>query len=411
VRRLWTASGWGALAVDAAVGRPLAVIAVVDAAGTGLFLGSLAVLLVATVGLSASTVGVGLAVAGACRLLATVPMGMLADRVGTGRFLVGSALAQALAYAAYLLVDSAPSFVLVASLVGVAQAGNQGAYQALLGGLVEEERRVGAMAAVRSLRNAGYALGGAGAGVVLAVRGGWGLDAVAAANAASFLVIAALYARLPRVRASPEPRARALVALRDRPYVGLTVVSTVYATSMVLLDVGIPLWLVERTDAPHFVAGAVLVLNTVLVILLQVRAARAADTVEGAVALTRRSAVFFAAACALLAVSGSPGALGATLVLLAGAVLLTFGEMLESAAWWTLSYELADPARRSEYLATFSLNFAVLAIVGPLLMALVVALGPGGWLALGALFLLASVLVAPLVRAAGAGGRLAEATR
>jgi MFS family permease len=84
-------------------------------------------------------------------------------------------------------------------------------------------------------------------------------------------------------------------------------------------------------------------------------------------------------------------------LLVVGAVALTVGEMLESPSWWTISYELAPPARKDEYLAAFDLCYGLMGIVGPMAMALVVAGGALGWAGY------AAVLIVALV----AAGRLA----
>jgi hypothetical protein len=80
----------------------------------------------------------------------------------------------------------------------------------------------------------------------------------------------------------------------------------------------------------------------------------------------------------------------AVLLVLGGAVALTFGELLESPSWWTVSYELSPAGRKDEYLAAFDLSWGVVAIAGPAAMAAVVSLDSLGWLLYGGVLLLAA---------------------
>jgi len=75
----------------------------------------------------------------------------------------------------------------------------------------------------------------------------------------------------------------------------------------VLLNVVVPLWLVERTDAPHTVLAWLFGTNTVMAVLLQVRAARGSETVAGSVRAVRRSALCFVASCAIISVTHETG--------------------------------------------------------------------------------------------------------
>src|SRR5262249_58689599 len=64
------------------VGRWLALAALIDSTGTGLFMTGSAIYFTRVVGLSAAQVGLGLSVAGLVGLLGSVPIGVLGDRFG-----------------------------------------------------------------------------------------------------------------------------------------------------------------------------------------------------------------------------------------------------------------------------------------------------------------------------------------
>ena len=391
--------GWTEITRSSGVGRTLAAVAVIDATGTGVFMATIAVFLVGVRGLSIRDVGLGFSIAGIAGFLATVPMASLAARLGARRFLIATSAAKTAAFALYLAVGSFAAFAVVAAVVATTSAAWFPAQQGLIGALLEERARVEVLASIRALRNVGYAVGGLLAVPALAIGGHGAFVAIVLANAASYALMTRLYWSLPHVTAEVEADRPRLRPWRDLRYAALTVTSTVFALSIVLLDIGIPLWIVRRTTAPHLLVGVVLVINTLLVVLFQVRGARGSETVAGSLALLRRSAVAFALFCACFAFAGRVGAVAAGALIVLGAVVLTVGEMLESPAWWTISFELAPAESRTEYLGVFSLNYEIVAILGPALMAVLVEAGTGGWIVLALAFVAAAGLATWLVPA------------
>jgi hypothetical protein len=153
------------------------------------------------------------------------------------------------------------------------------------------------------------------------------------------------------------------------------------------------LWIVHRTPAPPWTVGTLLVLNTVLSVLFQVRASRGAQTVPGAVRLIRRAGVALAASCLVLAVSGTVGgAAAAVAVLVVATMVLTVGELYHLAGSWGVSFGLAPEDRQGQYLGAFAMGTRIYDAAGPALVSgLVLGLGPPGWLALGGLLFAASL--------------------
>src|SRR4051794_16952269 len=99
--------------------RLLILAALIDSAGTGLFLSGSAIFFTRSAGLSTTEVGIGLTVAGLCALLALTPLGILADRIGPRAAAVILHLWRAGGFVCYAFVHSFPAFVLVACLVGI----------------------------------------------------------------------------------------------------------------------------------------------------------------------------------------------------------------------------------------------------------------------------------------------------
>lgn len=70
-----------------------------------------------------------------------------------------------------------------------------------------------------------------------------------------------------------------------------------------VLTVAIPLWLITRTEAPHWLISGTMLLNTLLVIGFQIRASRNIDNPAAGAWAYRRSGVAFLMACTLISLS------------------------------------------------------------------------------------------------------------
>ncbi|RYP86525.1 hypothetical protein EKO23_09520 [Nocardioides guangzhouensis] len=71
-------------------------------------------------------------------------------------------------------------------------------------------------------------------------------------------------------------------ALRDVPFVALTAVSAVLSIHYWIVDLAMPLWLVEHTEAPKAMVAMLVVLNCAAVVLGQVAVARRVDSMLAA---------------------------------------------------------------------------------------------------------------------------------
>jgi MFS family permease len=171
-----------------------------------------------------------------------------------------------------------------------------------------------------------------------------------------------------------------------------------------LLDVGVPLWVDAHTNAPHAIVAVVFAVNCVLVVVLQVRFARVSRDTAVAARLARRGGATLFVACAIFAaaaIAGLPAIAAAAIILLAG-VVHVFAELQQAAGEWTLSLDLAPDHAQGQYQGLMSSAGTAGATLGPITMAAVVALGPAGWLALGAVFLAAGAATVPATRWASA---------
>ncbi|MFJ3303925.1 MFS transporter [Streptomyces sp. NPDC086549] len=386
-------------------------IGLIDATGTGLYLAGSALFFTTVVGLTTAQVGIGLSVAGVLGLAAQPVIGWLADRWTPRRLLTLLNLYRAVGFTAYVFADGFTSFLIIAALLGVGEQAVFPIYQALAEQIAGPEKRVGMMARMRVVFNVGFTVGALLASVAIAIGTRAAFSTIILGDAASFLIAALLLTRVrlrhtsgtsgPAEKKQGSSRLR-LVALRDLRYMAVAAVNGVLVLHTALLSIGVPLWVGEHTDAPKALVGLLLVVNTVLAVLFQVRASAGTETVRGSVGALRKGALALMTACGFFALAPETGTTAVTVALLVlGLVALTAGELYQSAGGWGLSYALAPNSSRAEYLATFNLGTSAQFVLGPTIVTVgVISNGAMGWAVLAGCFLLAGVVAGPLAGAA-----------
>ncbi|MCO1659641.1 MFS transporter [Pseudonocardia humida] len=368
----------------------------VSAIGDGLWFTIWALYLTRVLGHSPATVGLGMAVAGAAGLVAAAPIGALADRLDPRRLLVALTAVRAAAMAGYLPAASLPVFLL-ATVAFVALAnGGSAVRTALVAGLVSEQAaRVRALAGQRVAQHAGNAVGAGAGALVLALDQPGAYRVAIVGTVVAFLVLAVMTLGVP-APGRPEPRARRGLrsVLRDRPYCALVGVTAVLSLCWAMLSTGLPLWIAGHTDLPLALSGAMVVLSSVGIALGQVPAGRLARTPDQAARTAAWSGVVLAAACLLLATTGSGAGVVAAAVVVGAGVLHLAGELGYVAAGWTLSLGYMREEDRGAYQGATEAATATVQMVGPGLFTLALdGWGPGGWVLAAGIFLVAGCAV------------------
>jgi MFS family permease len=378
--------------------RILSLATLVNTVGSGLLGTSVVLYFTHFVGLSGAQVGVGLTVAGVVGLVVGVPAGHLADRLGPREVAVALILVQGATMVGYLLVGSFAAFLVAAILVIAATQATMAVRQGLTAQVLPVGNRVEGRAFLRAMTNVGFAIGSAIAGVAILADTKLAYQALIAGDALTFLLAALVTLRLPHV--PPQPRREEgpqLIVLRDRPYVAVTALVAVLGLHASLLDVGLPLW-VSHTHAPKAIVAVIFVINCVLVAALSVAFARGSESVSGAARSAVRAALLLAASCVVFVFTDGPGAVVASVLLIGACVIQAGGEMAQAASSWGLGYGLAPEDAQGQYQGLAATAMAAATTVGPALMAAVVSAGTAGWLAYGALFLVAGFATPPLAR-------------
>jgi MFS family permease len=380
-------------------GRILAAATLVNTLGHGLFMAIATIYYTRVVGLSPAQVGAGLTTAAVFGFAVTVPLGQLTDRVGARQMTAGANLAGAGLSASLVAVTGFPTLVAVLCGQAIAAAGGTVGRSAVVASVFPAEERVRGRAYLRSLTNLGLSAGAALAVPAIAVGTPSAYRTLILCDAATFAATGLLALALPRSARLPKPEKGSRTALRDRPFLVLAVINGVLSMHARLYTVGVPLWVVTRTAAPLWTPAALLILNTVLVVSLQVLTSRGTEEPAGAATAQRRAGLLLALACLVYALSDGLPAYAALAVLAAAAIVHVFGEMLQAAGAWGLSYGLARDGRHGDYQGVYGLGGQLATMLAPLLVTVcAVELGTIGWLLLAAPFAAAGLLVLPAAR-------------
>ena len=140
--------------------RRLLTVTFADSLGTGLFLPLSVIYLTRIVGLSPARAGLGLTIACFFAIAAPVLSGALLARFDARKIVVGCFAASAAGFAAYTVVDSFASFLVVAIVIQFASRMYRPATLMLTIGVTPRAEQLDTLALRQSLSNLGYVIGG-----------------------------------------------------------------------------------------------------------------------------------------------------------------------------------------------------------------------------------------------------------
>lgn len=377
--------------------RLMAFAALVNTFGGGLFYTSAALFYTRSIGLSPEQVGIGLTAAGLLSLFVGIPVGHLADLRGAREILVALYVLELLAVSSLVLVHSFVGFLLASIAYTCTDKAANAVRQGLIATALPAEQRVAGRAYLRSVTNLGIGAGAAIAGVAIAIGTREAYVAMVLGDAATYGLAALVVRRLPR--SGPRPSTHEggmLVALRDRPYLLVTVLQGVLGIHYVLLEVAVPIWVDRHTEAPTWTVALIFLVNTACCVLLQVRASTTATDVPSSARAARNGALLIGASCVVFALSSGRSAAVAVVVLVVAALVHVAGELLQASGSWGLGFGLAPEHAQGQYQGLYSTGFAAASMVGPVLVTMTaLRFGLPGWIFLGIVFVSAGIASVP----------------
>jgi MFS family permease len=376
-------------------GPRYAVALAVDAFGTGLLRPFLLLYGVTVLRLSAPVTGVAMTVAVVAGLVCMPGVGRWLDRGARSTVVAASMLVRVLGVALLLATPAGHVwlFATAALFLGIGNQAWPAAHAALVATVAHGRERDAALAAARSLRNAGLGVGALIATVCLA-GGTTALQALAAVTGLAYLAAAALawsvrlHAQPAAVTATdaedgPAPRMRTLLAA-----------NVIYVFCLNVPEIALPLVLVTQLHASPVWSAAVFVANTVLVVTLQVPVTVLMSRFSRRTALVLAGVVLTASYLGFLVATSLGHGWGAPAVA-AVSVLCTLGEILYAGSATALVTHLAPAHALGRVLARFELSTGFGLAVSPAVITTLAPHGPTAlWGSLAAVTLLSAAVVA-----------------
>ena len=378
--------------------RTLAIGTFVNRAGSGALVTVFALYFTRKVGLEPSQIGLALSIGAFVGMLTQVPFGHLGDVRGPKEVLRGLTFITGATSLTLLFTRHFLLLILVMAVLTGFEAGANGVRNGYIARIATGGQGVRFKAYLRAVTNVAIGLGALMGGLALAVDESWAYLSVLALDGIGTIGAGLLYAALPHVDPAPaaaegEPR---LAVLRDVPYVVVTFLAGIIAMHFVIIEVGIPLWISEHTEAPKSMVALLLVLNTAAVALFQVRLARGSESVESSARLGIIGAAWMAGGFAIIGFTNGVGQHAAIALLVIGSAVHVVGEMLSSGASWGVSMGLAPVERQGQYQGFAGLGFSIANVAAPTLTTvLCIEWGRPGWFILGGLIFTAAVLNKP----------------
>src|SRR5699024_10244646 len=372
--------------------------------GNGMFMVISVLYFSQVVGLGPGLVGIGLTIAGLCGLVVGIPLGHLGDRIGPRELLIWLLLIDGVLFGLLVFVEQWWSFVLVLSAGTVLERGSAAVRTGLIAVSTRGADRVRTRAYLRSIENIGLALGASLAAVALHLDSRPAYVTVLLVNGLTCWVAALALRPHPHVKPIPRSEGFGIThVFRDRPYVVMTVLLAAMAIQYSILDVGVPLWVVRETSAPRVMVSVLFVINTVVVVLFQVAVSRRVPTVKAAARVVAASGMVFFVACAIFALTQGRSPRWAVMLLVIAGLTHVVGEMMQAAAHFCLSQELALDEAQGQYQGLTSTGLSLSLMLAPsVIVFLPIQLGMLGWFLLGGAFVLLGILLLPAVRWAAA---------
>lgn len=392
--------------------------AAVDSVTSGM-LRPFVVIYAVAIGLDAPQAGVALSVGMLVGLVAVPLVGRWIDTGALRAPSVVSLLVRAAGALILALFPSVAGFAIGAALIGVGTQVAPPANNALVAALAGVEHRAAALAAGRSIRNAGLGVGALLA-TTLVAGGSEVISSLSLGTAVGCAIGAAVLATVPlhhadtrtAASAGPEPAPVSIDIARGglRPVTVLALAGIPFAFYADVLEIALPVTLVQTLHASPAWSSGIFVGNTVLVVALQVIVV---------VRLSRRSnRAVLAISGLVLAVSYLGFWLGAALGEVAGIVVVaavavpyTMGEILYTGSSVPLVIESVPPHLRGRALARWQLSYGLARAADPVIITGLLSLGAAMlWMPLAAATLLGAAAVAMSGRAGHIKGYLGTGT-
>jgi MFS family permease len=330
--------------------------------------------------------GIPLALAGAAGgigaasgLVAALVAGSAADRVGARAAMIAGLVCSTIAFALLPLIrDSWQMFVLL-PLAGIGSGTWLTMQSSLLAAITPPAARAPAFAQQRVVANVGLGLGGFIGGTIVTTNRPGTFTTLFFLNAVTFLAYAPFIVRL-RV---PPLEARAVrpvgyrAVLADGAFMRFAALNFAFVAGAIALFNGLcPVYVKNEAGISERTIGAFFLLNSLLIIALQLPTARAVQGRRRMRGFALMGGLF--ASCWLLVLAGGQASSVtiATLLVAAGVTLMSVGECIYDSIQGPLAASLAPAELLGRYMAVVGFSWQFGFIVGPTVGAAILGAWP-----------------------------------
>ncbi len=319
--------------------------------------------------LPASTAGMAIAIYGISAIVIAPLSGRLSDRLGGLRIMKTSLVLSGMVLLIFSFVDSLSGILAVTAVWSITSEAFRPPSMAIIGELAGPQQRKAAFALTRLAINLGMSIGPV-VGGFLAIHS---FKLLFYVDGATSLLAGALIAILPWRQFNPPtsekevvkktnhdiiPRLRYSDVLRDRLFMYFLIAMIPIELVFFQPLAAMPLFLVRELHMTEAGFGALLAINTVIIILLEValNAAMADWTHRYAISL---GALLVGAGFGALIFVNSVYAVAATIV------IWTFGEMILLPASSAFVSDIAPSKQAGAYMGLYTMGFSVAVAIGP----------------------------------------------
>jgi MFS family permease len=313
-------------------------------------------------GIPLAAAGLAAATSAGCALAASLLSGSAADRFGARATMTAGLALSATGFLLYPAVTAGWQAVLVATLTGGGIGTWLTGQSALLAVVTPAELRPLAFAQQRVAANVGLGLGGFVGGLIAA---GPGFTSLFLLNAVTFVAYALVVRTIPDAR--PAPRAATgdyREVLRDGAFLRVAAITFVFVAAAVsLLNALVPVFAVDQVGVGTETVGALFLLNSLVIVALQIPIARLQAGRRRMVAFAQMGALF-AASWLLVLAAGVVDARSVEL-LVAAILVFSLAECLYDSVQGPLTADLAGARLTGRYMAVSGFSWQLGFVVGP----------------------------------------------
>jgi MFS family permease len=319
--------------------------------------------------LPVSTAGLAITVYGVSAIVIAPLSGRLSDRLGALRVMKTSLVLSGLVLLVFSFVVSVPGIFAITAVWAIASEAFRPPSMAIIGELAGSQQRKAAFALTRLAINVGMSIGPV-VGGFLAMHS---FKLLFYVDGATSLLAGVLIAALPWRKISPQSLERDVIqntdgdvirrhrysdVLRDRLFIYFLLAMIPIELVFFQPLAAMPLFLVRDLHITESGFGALLAINTVIIIVVEValNAAMADWTHRHAIAL---GALFVGAGFGALIFANSVSAVAVTIV------IWTFGEMILLPASSAFVSDIAPSQLAGAYMGLYTMGFSVAVAIGP----------------------------------------------